>query len=282
MRCAMPPTVTERYAVVSCHVERPLDDRVWEAFASFHERPPGGIHVAALMRPPDAAAGEHDEATWLERARAAAALGPLGHHTHFTSPTHARPTDGWEERKLQTATCDSPGQRVAREGAWLRAQGLAPTVFCGGGWYTDASVAEACASLGYVDVTPRASRPPYLADGAAWAELDAPARIDLGGRTLAAVPTTHGAGDLLRAVFRRGGLPAQVHAYCHDTDLVDPRRRRLIGLALRLLVRRRPPSDLDAVAATLASAPVRLWQDVARGEAAGVGSPENGAVPGRT
>ena len=253
MRCAMPPTVTERYAVVSCHVERPLDDRVWAAFASFQALRPGGLRVAALMRPPDAAAGEHDEATWLERARAAVALGPLGHHTHFTSPTHARPTGG------------EPGARVAREGAWLRERGLAPTLFCGGGWYTDASVAEACAALGYVDVTPRRTRPSYLIDDAAWAELDRPARIDLGATTLVAVPTTHGAGDLLRALVRRG-LPSQVHAYFHDTDLVDPRRRRLIALGLKLLARRRPVSDLDAVAATLANAPVVPWHEIARGE----------------
>jgi len=254
MRCAMPPTVTERYAVVSCHVERPLDDRVWAAFASFQERPPGGIPVAALMRPPDAAAGETDDATWLDRARAAAGLGPLGHHTHFTSPTHARPTGG------------EPVARVAREGAWLRAQGLAPTLFCGGGWYTDASVAEACAKLGYVDVTPRSSRPPYLEDGAAWAELEGPARIDLGRATLTVVPTTHGAGDLLRAALRPGALPERVHAYFHDTDLVDPRRRRLIALGLRLLARRRPASDLDAVAPSLGDAPIVRWADVARGD----------------
>jgi hypothetical protein len=270
MRCAMPPTATEPYAVVSCHVERPLDDRVWAAFASFQERPPGGILVAALIRPPDAEAGERNAATWRERARAASTRGPLGHHTHFTSPTHARPTGG------------DPGGRVAREGAWLREQGLAPTLFCGGGWYTDASVAEACATLGYVDVTPRASRPSYLPDDAAWAELEGPARIDLGGATLTAVPTTHGAGDLLRATLRPGALPDRVHAYFHDTDLVDPRRRRLIALALRLLARRRPRSDLDAVAASLASAPALQWRDVARGEAAGVGRAENGSVPGRT
>jgi hypothetical protein len=264
----MPSTVTERYAVVSCHVERPLDDRVWTAFAAFQERPPGGFAVAALMRPPDAAAGEHDEATWLERARDAAARGPVGHHTHFTSPTHARPTGG------------DPGERVAREGAWLRERGLSPTLFCGGGWYTDASVAEACATLGYVDLTPRASRPSYLPDGAAWAELDRPARIDLGAATLAAVPTTHGAGDLLRAVVRPG-LPEQVHAYFHDTDLVDPRRRRLIGLGLRLLARRRPRADLEAIAATLDAAPVVPWAEIGRGRAV-VGSAENGAVPGRT
>jgi hypothetical protein len=266
----MPPTVTERYAVVSCHVERPLDDAVWAAFASFQERPPGGIRVAALMRPPDAAAGEHDDSTWLHRARTAAAHGPFGHHTHFTSPTHARPTGG------------EPVARVAREGSWLRAQGLEPTLFCGGGWYTDASVADACARLGYVDVTPRASRPAYLPEGAAWAELATPARIDLGELTLMAVPTTHGAGELLRAAVRPGALPGQVHAYFHDTDLVDPGRRRLIGLALRLLARRRPPGDLDAVAAALPSAPLLHWRDVARGDAALVGSAENGAVPGRT
>ena len=42
------------------------------------------------MRPPDPETGE-DETSWLERARTAAAHGPLGHHTHWTSPTHARP-----------------------------------------------------------------------------------------------------------------------------------------------------------------------------------------------
>jgi hypothetical protein len=104
--------------------------------------------------------------------------------------------------------------------------------------------------------------------------------IDLGVGTLRAVPTTHGAGDLLRAVLRPGALPGRVHAYFHDTDLVDSRRRRLISLALRLLARRRPASDLDAVAATLASAPMQLWHDVARGVS--VGSAEKGAVPDRT
>ncbi len=253
MRCAVPPTDPERYAVVSCHVERPLDDAVWRAFTELQERRPGGLAVAALLRPPDLSAGERDEDAWLERARAAAARGPLGHHTHFTSPTHARPTGG------------PTGERVRREGAWLREQGLAPTLFCGGGWYTDLAVAEACAELGYADVTPRATRPRYLADGAPWAELREPARIALGAVSLAAVPTTHGAGDLLRALARPGALPARVHAYFHDTDLVDPRRRWLIAVGLALLARRRPRSDLDTVAATLPDAPLVPWQDVARG-----------------
>jgi hypothetical protein len=260
----MPPTDPERYAVVSCHVERPLDDRVWSAFAAFQERRHGGLAIAALIRPPDASAGEVDEDRWLERARDAAAHGPLGHHTHFTSPTHARPTGG------------ETGERVRREGVWLREHGLEPSLFCGGGWYTDASVAEACAALGYVDVTPRMTRPPYLPEGAAWAELDGPARIDLGGSKLAAVPTTHGAGDLVRALVRPRALPNRVHAYFHDTDLVDPRRRRLIALGLALLGRRRPPSDLDALAATLDDTLLLRWDDIARE------SPTDGAVGSQT
>lgn len=240
--------------MVSCHVERPLDDRVWAAFTELQERRPGGLAVAALLRPPDAAFGETDEELWLARAHEAVARGPLGHHTHFTSPTHARPTGG------------ATGVRVLEEGAWMREHGLAPTLFCGGGWYTDRSVARACAELGYADCTPRAIRPGYLPDGAAWAELDAPARIDLGEAILTAVPTTHGAGDLARAVALPG-LPARVHAYFHDTDLVDRRRRLLILAGLSLLGRRRPPRDLDLVASAVRG-PSRQWAEVARGGAA--------------
>jgi hypothetical protein len=240
--------------VVSCHVERPLDDRVWASFAALQERRPGGLAIAALLRPPDTAAGETDVELWVARAREAAARGPLGHHTHFTSPTHARPSGG------------ETGERVRREGAWIRERGLTPTLFCGGGWYTDHSVALACAELAYADCTPRATRPPYLDDGAAWDELDPPARIDVGEHVLAAVPTTHGAGDLARALVRPG-LPPRVHAYFHDTDLVDRRRRALIVAGLALLGRRRPPLDLDVLAASV-SGPGRPWKDVARGGAA--------------
>ncbi len=252
----MPPTTPERYAVVSCHVERPLDDGVWAAFAALQERRPGGLAIAALLRPPDAEAGETDDELWLARAREAAARGPLGHHAHFTSPTHARPTGG------------ETGERVLREGAWMRERGLAPTLFCGGGWYTDLAVARACSELGYADCTPRATRPPYLPDGAAWAELGEPARVDVGGASLVAIPTTHGAGDLARALARPG-LPPRVQAYFHDTDLVDRRRRVLIHAGLALLGRRRPATDLDAVAAAVRDTGRRLaWADVARGEAA--------------
>ena len=132
------------YAVVSCHVERPFDDEVWRRYLDLIRRRPGGFPIASLMRPP--MDGE-DGAVFVERAREAAALGPFGHHIHWTSPTHARPTG------------PDPAGALRREGEWLREQGLKPRFFCGGGWYTDADVMSAVADLGYVDCTATAWRP---------------------------------------------------------------------------------------------------------------------------
>jgi hypothetical protein len=248
----MPHTTGKRYAVVSCHVERPLDDEVWRRFSELQRRRPGGFAIAALMRPADAAAGE-DEARWVERAREAATRGPLGHHTHWTAPDHARPTS------------DGTGSRVLEEGRRLRELGLAPTLFCGGGWYTDEEVAEACAELGYVDCTPRASRPPYLAAGERWASLAKPARVRISPNSVVrSIPTTHSLGELARGLARPRALPEAVHVYFHDTDLVRGRRRALVAMLLSALSRLSTPTDLDVLAMSLEDAPEVPWADVAR------------------
>jgi len=248
----MGATSRERYAVVSCHVERPLDDAVWARFALLQEEQPGGFAITALVRPVDAEAGE-DERAWVRRATDAASRAPLGHHTHWTAPDHARPTSA------------ATGARVLEEGRVLREYGLKPTLFCGGGWYTDVEVAEACAELGYVDCTLRARRPPYLPAGERWATLAAPAVVELpSGRTLGAMPTTHSLGDLARSLARRE-LPPVAHVYFHDTDLLDRRRRTLLSVVLRLLARRADVSDLDTLSARLLpDAPRVTWDDVAR------------------
>ena len=147
----------------------------------------------------------------------------------------------------------------------MREAGLTPTLFCGGGWYTDVEVAEACAELGYIDCTPRARRPPYLPPGERWASLAVQAIVELpSGRTLAAIPTTHSLGDLVRGLLRRD-LPELVHVYFHDTDLLDTRRRALLRVVLPALARRAEVSDLDALAThSLPSAPRVSWDDVAR------------------
>jgi hypothetical protein len=203
-------------AIVSCHLEQPLRDDAWERFAALRRRRPGGFDVIALMRPPDAAHGE-DVERWLERAHAAASEGPFGLHTHWTSPTHARPTGG------------DPAQRVRSETEWMRAQGLEPRFFCGGGWYTDDSVRETVQALGLVDCTERGGAP-----------------------AAGLLPTTHSLGMLARALLRPP-LPEYVHAYFHDYDLVDPLRRGVLDASLRVLGRRRP--QLDPFAVSAASGP---------------------------
>jgi hypothetical protein len=230
-----------RWAVVSCHVERPLDDRAWARFSALQAARPGGFRIAALMRPPDAAAGEGEQ-RWLDRARQAATLGPLGHHTHFGGAARARPIG----REGADAV-------VLREGVWLREHGLVATLFCGGGWYVDEAVAEAVAELGYADCTATAFRPRYLASGAPRLELSAPAYLRLaGGARLLELPTTHSLGMLLRAALRRRALDQPVvHAYFHDTDLLDARRRLALRAGLELLARRRRPTDLDELARRL-------------------------------
>src|SRR5437870_6412428 len=186
-------------AAVSCHVERPLDDRTWAAFARLQERRPGGLAIAALIRPADPEAHE-DETRWLERARAAAARGPFGLHTHWTSPSHARPTGG------------EPAERVARELAWLRERDLGPTLFAGGGWYVDEDVAETLAAAGLADCTGTAFRPPYLSPDAARLGVRAPTRLVLrSGARLLELPSTHSLGMLARGVVRRLEGPV-VHA----------------------------------------------------------------------
>jgi hypothetical protein len=218
-----------RYAVVSCHVERPLDDDVWRLFSRLQRRRPGRFAIAALMRPP--ADGE-DTDIWLERAREARALAPLGLHTHWTAPDHARPTGG------------DPAARVRREAGWLEERGLEPTLFCGGGWYIDAEVAAVVAEHGLADCTATSFRPSYLAEDAPRLGAGEPTWIELaGGSRLLELPTTHSVGMLARGLLAPFAGPV-VHAYFHDTDLVQPRRRRALVAALRFLAMKRTVTDL--------------------------------------
>lgn len=240
-------------AVVSCHVERPLDDRAWKRFSHLQASRPGGLAIAALMRPPDRGAGE-DAGRWLVRARAAAERGPFGLHTHWTSPSHARPSGG----------PGRPADRVAQELEWLRERGLEPTLFAGGGWYVDDAVAETLAAAGLADCTATAFRPPTLAPGAARLGAREPVRLVLrSGARLLELPTTHSVGMLARAVLRPLEAPF-VHAYFHDTDLLQPLRRAALVAALNALGRARAaPTDLDQLRAEHADgAPETPFGDV--------------------
>ena len=249
----MPHIGDTRYAVVSCHVERPLHDETWRRFSALQARAPGGFRIAALLRPPDRASGE-DEDRWVERARQAAKQGPLGHHTHWGGPERARPARGV-----------NAAARVGEEAAWLRHRGFEPRLFCGGGWYTDAEVAATLAELGCVDCTATAFRPAYLPPDATRAELDVPAWVRLGERRLLVLPTTHSLGMAARAAIGPSSTAAVVHAYFHDTDLTDVKRRLALGAALVVLGRRRRAIDLEQLAAAVAdTAPEVAFGEVAR------------------
>jgi len=236
----------DRYAVVSCHVERPLDDAVWRPFERLLRRRPGGFVVTPFLRPPHAASGE-DEGPWLERARAAAALAPLGHHTHWGGPTRARPVAD-----------EDPAAIVRGEVEWLRGRGFEPRFFCGGGWYLDSPLAELLAERGYVDCTATTFRQPYLAAGAPRLQLAGPVRLRLpSGALLLELPATHSIGMLARDLAH---LPPQVHVHFHDWELADAKRRRAIGLLLRILGRLRVPLSVAELAAGAGEAPDRAWE----------------------
>ena len=235
----------ERYAVVSCHVERPLDDAVWDAFERLLERRPAGFVVTPLMRPPHGAAGE-DEDLWLERARRAAELAPLGHHTHWGGPTQARPAEAADA-----------GAVVRDEIEWLRARGLAPRWFCGGGWYLDLPVAETLAAFDYVDCSATTFRQSYLDDQAPRLQLPGPRRVRLpSGAFLLELPATHSLGMLGRSLL---GLSGFVHLHFHDWELVDRRRALALQVLLRALRVRRQPVGIDALADLAANAPEIDW-----------------------
>lgn len=238
--------------MVSCHVERLLDDRVYARYRRLAAARPAGFSVASLVRPPDPASNE-DAVEWARRARELAAHGPLGHHTHWGGPTEARPTE------------DGAAARVLEEAAAFEAAGVAPRFFCGGGWYMDAEVAGAAAELGYVDCSATSYRQPYLAAGAPRVEVREPSWLRLSdGRRLLELPATRSVGMLLRALGRFD--EPVVHVHFHDWDVVDPRRRLALAIGLRILRSVRRPLDLDALAdSAAATAPEVDFAQVSRG-----------------
>lgn len=224
---------------MSCHVERPLDDAVWNAFEKLVTRRPAGFVVTPFVRPP--ASGE-DEKVWLERVQRIATFAPLGHHTHWGGVEQARPQGEVDAAAL-----------VREQAEWLRTNDLAPRYFCGGGWYLDGPLAETLASFGYVDCTATTFRQSYLGDDAPRLQLDGPRCLRLlNGATLLELPATHSLGMLGRGLLR---LRGPVHLHFHDWELVQPARAAALTLLLRALRGLRTPIDLDELARLAAAAP---------------------------
>ena len=94
------------------------------------------------------------------------------------------------------------------------------------------------------DCSATAFRPSYLEDGAPHLQLQEPTWLELGdGLRLLEIPTTHSIGMLARGVwgpFRR----QVVHAYFHDTDLLNRRRATALRVGLAFLGLKRTATDL--------------------------------------
>jgi hypothetical protein len=201
--------------------------------------------ITPFIRPPHEPSGE-DASDWVGRARLAAELAPLAHHTHWGGPTQARPRGALDAAAL-----------VQEEAELFRAHGLAPRFFCGGGWYLDHAVAQRLAELDYCDCTATTFRQRYLADEAPRLQLDGPRTLRLSsGSLLRELPATHSLGMLARGMLRLRGL---VHVHFHDWELLDRRRAlALEGLLWALRARRRPLA-LDELAERASAAPFFDW-----------------------
>jgi hypothetical protein len=235
----MPSRESSRPAVVvSCHVELPLDDAIWERFVSFQKSRPGGLRIAALLRPPAPEADEREE-TWLDRVAIARSQGPFGHHTHFGGVHTARPP------KPELAT-----ERLRREANWLRERDVAPRFWCGGGWYITPAIASVLSDFGYVDCTATAFPLEYLPSGAPHLRLAEPCSLRLkDGRRLLELPATHSLRMAIRlAASLRRIEERPVHVYFHDWELKDRRRAVALRAALTALGQRCRRSDLDQLA----------------------------------
>src|SRR5207247_129347 len=99
-------------------------------------------------------------------------------------------------------------------------------------------------ALGGGDGTATACQPGYLEPGAPHLQLDEPAWLELGsGKRVLELPTTHSIGMLARGLL--GPFRHQVvHAYFHDTDLLDRRRAAALRVGLTFLSLKRGATDL--------------------------------------
>ena len=136
---------------------------------------------------------------------------------------------------------------MRRQAEWLRGRGLGVSLFCGGGWYVDEPVAETLVELGFADCTATAFHPRYLEPDAARLGARHPCYVELvNGRRLLELPTTHSIGMLARGLLGPFFGPV-VHAYFHDTDLLDAKRRAALKFGLAFLAAKRSRTDLAAL-----------------------------------
>ena len=177
---------SQGYAVVSCHVERPLDDAVWDRYRELVRQPAGrASRSPRCMR----AAG---------RRRGRASASSSGRARRPRSGRSGTTRTGRRRRTRVRPAAIRPSRCCARA-AGCASAGLEPRVLLRRRLVHGRGVLGAVAELGYVDCTATAARPSFLPPGSPRAALDAPAWIRLDdGRRVLELPSTHSLGAAAR------------------------------------------------------------------------------------
>ena len=206
----------KRYAVVSCHVERPLEDGIWARFTALQERRPGGFPIAALMRPPDPAAGE-------ERTTGSSARGRPPHAGRSaTTPTGRRRTTRGPPEATRGARARR-GRRLRELGSRRRSSAAA------GGTRTPTWPTRARSSG--TSTARRARRDPLSRDAESRGRHSRAGAIGFPRARLSRRfrPRTRSAISLARSPWR--ALPPSPRLLPRHRSPIARRRRALLGVA---------------------------------------------------
>ena len=173
------------------------------------------------------------EAKWAGRLAEIARRGhAIGQHTHFYS------TEG---KKLDVST-ENLHKRLDEDRRWVEARGFAPAGFVGGGWTINSDVFRFLLAHGYrYDCSARSFSLAYLEGRGQTMMAQHPFWLEAGNARLLEIPSTaplaHLVYNLLPFARRRtcvdvAGWGRYTLVYLHDYDLLNPRYRLMLYLAL--------------------------------------------------
>ena len=220
-----------RLASLTLHAEKLHRDEVWAVVVPLAERTARrGVRLTIFVHPFWALA---DGADVTDRVVRLTDLGhEIGQHTHYYD-AHTGRVPGHKAGDLD------PGNVVRRldeDRAALERAGISPRGFVSGAWAFPEVLTEWLAGHGFTyDCSLRTYAPP--SDRRGTTPAAAPHFVRDG---LCEVPTT---ASLRRAVGLRPGSAhigdlAYRLVYCHDDDLLDPRKRVALGYLLAVLLLR--------------------------------------------
>ena len=226
---------------LTVHTERLSSDEVWgyvrRMLALWEQH---GIQATffcvAPVHPYYRSQPGFSEARWARRIDEIAGRGhAIGQHTHFYGA----------EGKTWDVSAENLHERLDEDRRWLQAQGLAPAGFVGGGWTINAGVFRFLLAHGYrYDCSARSFSLAYLEGRGQTMVAQHPFWVDAGRLRLLEIPSTAPVIHLAYSLLPFAGQRTCVDVprwgkytliYLHDYDLLNPRFRVVLCMALHLL-----------------------------------------------